>query len=727
MLKNTLTHYLQKQTQLQIDTGYFHERSFFALLACTGLAAWGWVVFQNQQGNIGAGSVILLIGGIFGLGLIIYRAYQRSHLLATYTFLFAQIIYIASMQLLLNDSTIAALFILVVVMAGALIGPLAAFVWAGLVIMVQMGVVFIGLGGEAISGLSGFVIQIALTALVSWLAGFGISEALAAAETSAHQAQQHAQEARRHRAELKRALKSLDLVNYQLERANHELFQSREVIDAALQFKRKFAAQISHELLTSLNLIFGFSETIAFAQHTYGAPLPKAYLRDVTEIHRNSRHLLALIDDILDLSKLEAGQLGLHCEPVDPGIILHEAIDIVRPLLKTKGLSLRQEITPTLPQLMLDSARIRQVLLNLLSNAARVTTSGGIVVQAAVKNQAVIIEVQDTGPGIPKSDLQRIFEEFQQSDGVAGAAGLGLAVSKQLVNLHGGRMWVESEVGVGSTFYLSFPVLAGLVASPVRPKPIKAAETTEPAFVILGERDSDEVKLLQRHLEGFELIPAPTWVAVRDLIPKVGARAVVATADTMPNAEAFTLPIPIITCDLPGPQKAAQVMDIADYIRKPVTQKKLEAVLGKVAPTATSLLIVDDEPAAVRLIKRLVQAGGSSYQVAHAYGGEAAWEQIQKQKPEVVLLDLAMPKGDGRWLIRRLKNEPAMADIIVVAISGQVARETFESGPICINSKSFTASETLAYLRALLATTPPVGVSVTESTTAQPSPEGHPG
>ena len=360
------------------DIGYFHQKPFFLLASLTGAAAWLWIVVNHQTKQLSPEAIILLLLGLFGAGFLIYTIYKKNICLATYLFLIAQSLFITTFLWLKHDPMPASVFVLVIAMAGALAGPKGAFSLGGGVVLIELGLYFFApeiLG--SLENLISLLLQAGLAAIVSGLAALGLYEALDAAEINAHQARQHAESARHHRAELVRTLKSLDLVNHQLTRANAELFQTREIIDAALRFKRKFAAQISHELLTSLNLILGFSETIAFSQHAYGTPLPKAYLRDVTEIHRNSRHLLDLIDDILDLSKLEAGRLGLHKEAVNIGTILHEAIEIVHPLMETKGLHLRQVIPRTLPPLMLDSARVRQVLLNLLGNAARITAEGG--------------------------------------------------------------------------------------------------------------------------------------------------------------------------------------------------------------------------------------------------------------------------------------------------------------------------------------------------------------
>ena len=314
------------------------------------------------------------------------------------------------MLYLLREPTVGYLFALGIV-AGALLGPTGPLFMAGVVTAIEL-TLQVPLPGLIPAAMltQQIVLNFMLAAIAADVA-LGLYRTLESAEANAQEASRHAEEARWQRGELQRTLKSLDLAWGQLQRANSELFQAREAADAALRFKSDFAAQISHELRTSLNLILGFSETMAFSPQAYGTRLPAAYLRDVTEIHRNSRHLLALIDD---MSKLEAGRMGLRKEVVDLAPMLREAAEIARPLVNRKGLQLVLQVPSALPPLVLDRTRFRQVVLNLLSNAVRATAQGSIAIRAQCQHGQVLVHVADTGTGIAPEALERVFEEFHQ-------------------------------------------------------------------------------------------------------------------------------------------------------------------------------------------------------------------------------------------------------------------------------------------------------------------------
>lgn len=454
--------------RVSYDVDYFRQQSFLMLAVLMALIAWSWLAWNHQIERIDSRVALLLALALVLTTWGVYRLYRAHYMWAVLFFLASHLLFTLLVLWWAQDVAMGYLFLLSILMAGSLLGPLGAIAMVVAVWGVEwVWIVHSPLIGAQTPGLWTLLVQQALVALVAWQSSMGLHNALQSAEVSADEARHHAEEARTHRAEVQKTLKSLNLAHYQLERAHTELYHARRIADAALRFKREFAAQISHELRTSLNLILGFSETIAFSQHAYGTRLPDAYLRDVTEIHRNSRHLLALIDDVLDLSKLETGRMGLHREPVDVNAVVREATDIVRPLIDAKGLDLALDLSLSLPTLLLDRGRIRQILLNLLSNAAQVTAHGGITVCVGVWEQELRVQVRDTGPGIPPDELERVFEEFHQLERRTGSAGLGLPVSKQIVHLHGGRMWAESEVGVGSTFAFAFPLEKSIALSPL--------------------------------------------------------------------------------------------------------------------------------------------------------------------------------------------------------------------------------------------------------------------
>lgn len=716
MVVRTILEYARQWSRAQQAADYFGRQAFLRLVVITGVFAWLWIGYNLQLNLIGpAVGLMLMLLVVITVGMVVWL-HQHHYLGAVFIYLAAQLFFVNFLIWHANDLDMGFIFVLTIVIAGALAGPLGAFSAATAAIVSQIWLLMFlpELSGSS-SSLSGLIFLQALTALVSSQAAMGLYEALESAEASARYASNSAQEARRHRGQLQRTLKSLDITHKQLQRANTELFEARNLADQALQFKAKFAAKVSHELRTSLNLILGFSETMAFAQESYGVKLPAPYLRDVTEIYRNSRHLLALVDDILDLSKLEAGRMGLRLEPVNLSDVLHESLEMVRPLIETKGLVLLDEISPHLPAITLDRVRISQVLLNLLSNATRITAWGSITVRANATDNGVTVQVSDTGPGIKPDDLERVFEEFRQLDhsgGVSSTTGLGLTVSKQIIELHGGKLWVDSVYGEGSTFSFFLPVNVVTEAPHFsRAVPIGPSRKPQPALVVLAEEESDEIKLLQRHLEGYELAVAQTWEEAQRLVVQVSARAVIVNEAYTAAPETPPLPVPLVFCPLPGPKQSQQNLQVEHYLQKPITTKALHAALAKTAPQAQSLLIVDDDPSAVRMLEQMVKSGQKPYQVFRAYNGHDALGQIQTRPPDALILDLVMPNGDGYWLISALRENPATVDLPIIVASGQAVEETWDSKSITIASEAgFSPTETLNYLQGLVSVIPPTRI-----------------
>jgi signal transduction histidine kinase len=236
--------------------------------------------------------------------------------------------------------------------------------------------------------------------------------------------------------------------------------KSRE-LEAASQHKSQFLANMSHELRTPLNAILGYTELVV--DQIYGTVPPK--ILDVMQrVQKSGRHLLSLINDVLDLSKIEAGQLHLALKDYSLADTLSTVVTSIEPLATEKGLELTLEVEPDLPVGFGDDRRLAQVLLNLLGNAVKFTDQGSVKVGASRCDGEFFVSVADTGPGIPKSEQERIFGEFQQVDSSStrskGGTGLGLAIAKKIVEMHGGRLWLDSEQGSGSTFYFSVPVRA---------------------------------------------------------------------------------------------------------------------------------------------------------------------------------------------------------------------------------------------------------------------------
>jgi signal transduction histidine kinase len=234
--------------------------------------------------------------------------------------------------------------------------------------------------------------------------------------------------------------------------------KSRQLQEAS-EHKSRFLANMSHELRTPLNAILGYTELIQ--DGVYGVPAEK--MTAVLErISRNGKHLLGLINDVLDLSKIEAGQLVLSLDNYSIRDLVHGVYSAIEPLAVSKNLAFRVDMPKDLPSGRGDERRLTQVLLNLVGNAIKFTDHGEVSIKASASDAAYNLEVHDTGPGISEADQQKLFQEFQQADNsitkAKGGTGLGLAISKRIVEMHGGRIWVESRLGEGSTFSLTLPI-----------------------------------------------------------------------------------------------------------------------------------------------------------------------------------------------------------------------------------------------------------------------------
>ncbi|MBI1881042.1 MAG: HAMP domain-containing histidine kinase [Chloroflexi bacterium] len=276
------------------------------------------------------------------------------------------------------------------------------------------------------------------------------------------QAQVLIEETQKRKVELEQTMDDLARANMQLTRLNIMAQGLRQAAEDARRAKEEFVANVSHELRTPLNMITGFSEAILHTPETYSSKIPAALLADLAVIHRNATHLSDLINDVLDLSQIDAKQMALTKEQVQIQEIVNAATIAVRPLFDSKGLYLETEVPEDIPPIFCDRTRIREVLLNLFSNAGRFTQCGGVKVRVWQEGNDIIVAVADTGAGIATEDMSKLFQPFQQVDTSIrrhyGGTGLGLSISKRFIELHGGKIWVESEQGVGTTFFFRLPI-----------------------------------------------------------------------------------------------------------------------------------------------------------------------------------------------------------------------------------------------------------------------------
>jgi signal transduction histidine kinase len=264
------------------------------------------------------------------------------------------------------------------------------------------------------------------------------------------------------RLELEKSLLKQKNLTMQLQRINEELDEARQSAEVAKKFRGQFLANMSHELRTPLNAIIGFSETmLTFPMMYSGVELPPEYRKDMNQIFNSGKHLLSIINDILDLSKIDVGRLEVDIQPVELEPIFKGLLSTAVGLVGGKPIELRRETPEELPMVSGDPLRVRQVLLNIYSNAAKFTESGHITMRLKAETERVLMSVEDTGPGIAPDEQDKIFEAFQQ--GKTGrkqqraGSGLGLAICQQLVHLMGGDIWFETELGKGSVFTIALP------------------------------------------------------------------------------------------------------------------------------------------------------------------------------------------------------------------------------------------------------------------------------
>ncbi len=560
-------------------------------------------------------------------------------------------------------------------------------------------------------------ITLVLGAGLSWLVTNTLFTALQWARAMQRRADELLEEAQNNQAELKRTLKSLELATYQIERSNQELEIARAHAEEARRMKEQFAANISHELRTPLNLILGFSEMMYFSPEVYGnVEWPATLRRDIYQIHRSSVHLLEMIDDILDLSRFEMSSFTLNKETTSIEPLLQNAVEIASALLRGRPIELTLSIEPGLPALHIDATRIRQVALNLLSNAQRFTTQGSIRVQAKRTDDEVVISVSDTGSGIPPDKLSRVFEEFYQVDGSLRrnheGAGLGLAICRRFVEAHDGRIWVESEVGKGSTFYVALPIPGARppIARPQRIGSSKERTLKEHPRVLVVDPDPAVATLISRHVRGYEFLHVPDEASLAEHVTLENARVVIRnTPPDQPcrgNSSICRLGgAPVIECSLPSHAWIASDLAVTACLTKPITLEQLSRAVGQVAPCGEAL-IVDDDRGFGELVERMLIASGLVSEVRHAYDGEQALRAIMERRPDVILTDLAMPVMDGFEMLSRLRQIPEAAGVPVILLTVTSYAEDalrHHAGRLSVTRDSgFQPFETLRCLQSLL-------------------------
>lgn len=566
------------------------------------------------------------------------------------------------------------------------VGAILIFVTAVLVsggevvtaVMVGGTAVWLTNQGSRAYDLTGVVTVLGLALLAAWLTARQLTITLDWVWHMNQRAAELLETTRSQQAELRLANKSLKIVNDLRERTEHELLLVHKQLREAQRLKEQFAANISHELRTPLAIILGFSEVMVLSPEVYGGEnWPPKLMRDVYQIYRNSRHLLGMIDDILDLSRFEMVGFTLQKEPTALAPLLQETAAIVTNLFESSpDISLRLEVPADLPIVEVDQTRVRQVVLNLLNNARRYTEVGTVTLRATTAVNEIIIQVQDTGPGIAPEQLANIFTEFYQVDHSLsrqqGGVGLGLAICQRFVEAHDGRIWAESEPGVGSTFAFSLPLPHHRpLPKPYQTRPIEPLPQVIRPYLLAADPDPLVISLLQRHLAEFEIIPI---AQPAEMAAQISAYHPLAAIYNLPPGETVApewvdgLTLPIIECSLPSQAWMADTVGALACLTKPINFGQLRAEMAQCGPVQR-VLVVDDNPGVCQLVERGLAAIQAEMVVQVAYDGRAALNAMQSERPDLVILDLIMPQMDGLAVLTAMRSDAALADVPVILLT----------------------------------------------------------
>jgi signal transduction histidine kinase/AraC-like DNA-binding protein len=500
-----------------------------------------------------------------------------------------------------------------------------------------------------------------------------------------------------------------------------EALDGRRLAEEANRLKSRFLSMVSHELRTPLSLIVGLSE-IAMREKSAASSTMQ---RDIGQINLSAQHLARLIGDVLDLASSEAGQLRVLREPLDLAEVLRVAATIGEQMAREKGLDWEAHLPPHGPPVMGDRTRLRQVALNLISNAVKFTSQGKVVLGLAIAERQVIVSISDTGLGISPSDQEMVFREFYRSERTIrsgyGGLGLGLAISKQLIERHGGKIGLRSpgDLGTGSTFHFSLPILSPAVfdarlsqapaqsASPVVVLSEGADGSTEQLCSFLRERGfslrvcrvDQEVEWLAQVLSN----PPAAIILSSRLAVRQGWEIL-----EMLKRQAATDRVPVLTYSLDQQGDRGELLEL-NYMQKPLQPEQLIEELKRRAGSAAgrpTVLVVDDDPGILDLHCRLVtQIGG---QPVTARNGREALDSLERLRPDLILLDLMMPEMDGFAVLDALRARQDWREIPVVVLTARVLSnadlERCNRGVAAVLSKGmFSAVETLHHIEAALA------------------------
>jgi signal transduction histidine kinase/CheY-like chemotaxis protein len=479
--------------------------------------------------------------------------------------------------------------------------------------------------------------------------------------------------------------KALEERNAELVDARRRLEQRTEQIAAASTYKSQFLANMSHELRTPLNAIIGFAELLHDGAVSPDTPEHKEFLGDILT---SGRHLLQLINDVLDLSKVEAGKLDFHPEPASLTQIIGEVLAILRTTAADKRITVTPTVAPEIDRVTIDPARFKQVLYNYASNALKFTPEDGrIEIRAtAADGDRFRLEVEDTGIGIAPDDVGRLFVEFQQIDGGIArrqsGTGLGLALTRRLVEAQGGEVGVESQPGKGSTFSAVLPRRA-TVTSSVEPPVEPIAVAGGPTVLIVEDNAADQRQLVAVLSQaGYAVEVAASGaralqrcreqrfdaITLDLLLPDISGLEVLREI----RAGELNREVPVVVVTVVAERGAVAGFAVSDILSKPVSPANLLRTLLRagIAPDREgAILVLDDDPGALRLMAATL--GNLGYESRCETDGERALDAADAAMPRAVVLDLRMPGMSGFEFLERFRRDPRRRRVPVIVWTGK--------------------------------------------------------
>ena len=514
-------------------------------------------------------------------------------------------------------------------------------------------------------------------------------------------------------------------INFGIERMfiliSRDITQRREIEQAlekahdsaieANHIKSEFLAGMSHELRTPLNSIIGFSEMLL---KEIDGPMNDEQKNSVHYIEKSGKNLLTLINDILDMSKIEAGRMEVSLEPVDISSTIEESLDSVGILFREKGLILRKEFSRDFPAIQADPGRIRQVMLNLLSNAAKFTDEGEVIVRCheidtanphlpndissglAPGSKWILVSVQDNGFGIAEANIPKVFEDFRQIEGGTsrkrGGTGLGVPISKRFIELHGGKMWLTSTEGHGTTFYFILPIAISEQESQESrlshdnhdmETGLEVASTDyRKTKVLIIDDDPAVISLCRKFLlesgcqvcgvmlgseamsktESYE----PDVILLDIMLPDKDGWQVLEELKGNPA----TKNIPVIICSVIDNRQLGLSLGAAGFFVKPVNKETLVDTINKLKKDIKRILVIDDDDNSIELTQMLL--GKDTYRIERAVNGRDGLESMHKRNPDLVLMNLAMPGMDGLDVLESIKQDPVLCNIPVIVMTSMI-------------------------------------------------------